>query len=334
MTPAAVGVEDELQCRNCGTTLTIPNPKYCAACGQETARHPPTVWEFGHEFITHYVALEGRLWHTLGLLFFRPGMLTERYLAGQKRRYVNPLRLYLTASIVFFIVMKLFGLGSLVKGNIVTDEARFERAQANVTDIQKSVEQTAPKAIKADDKKYYEGFDASAVLADIPPENRKLITLNNPVIDVIKCEGSAACTKIRTFFLERYKDQTIKEFGHIVKDRTLSLAPYAMFLFLPVFAMLTYFLYWRRGMYYGEHIVYAFHVHAFAYFLLMGLAFANQTAGIVLAMWGIGYFWLAMRRVFGGRWWATTLRYLAIGTLYPLLLVTFVMLTMAAAIFI
>jgi len=112
MTPAAVGVEDEVLCRNCGTTLTFPNPKYRAACGQETARHPPTVWEFIHEFITHYVALEGRLWHTLGLLFFRLGILTCRYLAGQKRRYVNPLRLYLTAGILFFIVVKLFGAGS------------------------------------------------------------------------------------------------------------------------------------------------------------------------------------------------------------------------------
>jgi len=120
----------------------------------------------------------------------------------------------------------------------------------------------------------------------------------------------------------------------MVKDRTLSLTPYAMFLFLPVFTMLTYFLYWRRGMYYGEHIVYAFHVHAFAYFLLLALTFANQTVGIIFALWGIGYFWFAMRRVFGGRWWTTSLRYLIIGSLYPLMLVTFVTLTMAIAIFI
>ena len=120
----------------------------------------------------------------------------------------------------------------------------------------------------------------------------------------------------------------------MVKDRTLSLTPYAMFLFLPVFTMLTYFLYWRRGMYYGEHIVYAFHVHAFAYFLLLALTFANQTVGIIFALWGIGYFWFAMRRVFGGRWGATSLRYLIIGSLYPLMLFTFVMLTMAIAIFI
>ena len=46
--------------------------------------------------------------------------------------------------------------------------------------------------------------------------------LNNPVVDAIKCDGSSACTKIRTFFAERYKDKTIKEFGHIVKNRALS----------------------------------------------------------------------------------------------------------------
>ncbi len=332
MTAAAITeVSDGTACRNCGTALANPKPKYCAACGQETAEHPPTVWEFGHEFITHYVAIEGRLWHTLGLLFFKPGALTRRYLAGQKRRYVNPLRLYLTASILFFIVVKLFGVGSLVKGDVITDEARFEKAQAGVTEIKKTADKNAPQEV---DKKYYDGFDSKTELAKIAPENRKSITLSAPLLDAVQCDNSNACLKIRTFFAERYKDKTIREFGVMVRDRTLSLAPYAMFLFLPVFALLTYLLYWRRRMYYGEHIVYAFHVHAFAYFLLMIMAFANEVVGNIFSLLGAAYFWFAMRGVFGGRWWATTLRYIIIGTMYPLMLVIFVILTMAIAIFI
>lgn len=45
-------------CRNCGATTS---GNYCANCGQETRLHAPSFGEFMHEFIGHYVALEGRL---------------------------------------------------------------------------------------------------------------------------------------------------------------------------------------------------------------------------------------------------------------------------------
>ena len=95
-------------CHNCGESLRQERrPNYCPACGQETTLHPPSVWEFVHEFIGHYVALEGKLWKTLALLLSRPGRLTTEYLAGRRQRYVLPLRLYLSASFVFFVLTRL-----------------------------------------------------------------------------------------------------------------------------------------------------------------------------------------------------------------------------------
>jgi hypothetical protein len=77
-------------CANCDTPFDTPAapPRYCPQCGQETTLHPPSVAEFAHEFVGHYVALEGPLWKTLGLLLFRPGRLTSEYLRGRRRRYV------------------------------------------------------------------------------------------------------------------------------------------------------------------------------------------------------------------------------------------------------
>jgi hypothetical protein len=95
-------------CGNCGATTS---GNYCHMCGQETRLHAPSFGEFLHEFIGHYVALEGRLWGTITRLLFRPGLLTTEYLAGRRKRYVEPLRLYLSLSIIFFAVLKLSDVG-------------------------------------------------------------------------------------------------------------------------------------------------------------------------------------------------------------------------------
>ena len=83
-------------CRNCGAPA---DGNFCPGCGQDTKAHPPSAREFLHEFAQHYVAIEGSLWTTLKKLAV-PGALTLEYLAGRKRRYIHPLRLYLTASVV------------------------------------------------------------------------------------------------------------------------------------------------------------------------------------------------------------------------------------------
>ena len=112
MTGAAPGAEhaappsaDVRRCRNCGA----PAPgEFCPACGQETKLRLPTLREFLREAAGRYVALDGRFWRTIGLLLFRPGRLTREYLAGRRRRYVRPARLYLFSTLVFFAVSRFF----------------------------------------------------------------------------------------------------------------------------------------------------------------------------------------------------------------------------------
>lgn len=98
--------EEAANCHNCGAAVSY---HYCAVCGQETRLHVPSASEFIHEFVGHYVALEGRLWKTLYLLLLKPGFLTAEYIAGRRVRYVEPLRVYLTFSLIFFALFKLSG---------------------------------------------------------------------------------------------------------------------------------------------------------------------------------------------------------------------------------
>lgn len=119
-----------MSCRNCATPLPEPTPAFCGRCGQEARLHPPTLHEFAHEFVSHYVALEGALWRSLGWLLVAPGRLTREYLAGRRRRYVLPLRLYLTLSLVFFLALRMGGSAPDAQP-VVVDADAAEASQAS-----------------------------------------------------------------------------------------------------------------------------------------------------------------------------------------------------------
>lgn len=81
---------------------------------------------------------------------FRPGLLTEEYLAGRKGRYINPIRVYLTFSALYF----LFAWGALLefRGGGIKDAYRQPRmvamAQKRGVEPQALVEKIHLKAEK------------------------------------------------------------------------------------------------------------------------------------------------------------------------------------------
>jgi hypothetical protein len=54
-------MDHSANCANCETPLS---GHFCSNCGGEAVLHASTR-EFLHEFIGHYVALEGKLWGSL-----------------------------------------------------------------------------------------------------------------------------------------------------------------------------------------------------------------------------------------------------------------------------
>jgi hypothetical protein len=86
-------------CRNCGAELA---GEFCAACGQRAIDPDPTLSEFVHEAAEELLHWDGKLAATFRLLLTRPGQLTREYLAGRRIRFLSPLRLYLTCSVIYF----------------------------------------------------------------------------------------------------------------------------------------------------------------------------------------------------------------------------------------
>ena len=92
------------RCLNCGAALT---GRYCANCSQAADVHVPSTRELLHEALEGITHSDSRLWNTLKLLWFKPGRLTQEFVAGRRAAYLPPFRLYLILSIIFFLAASL-----------------------------------------------------------------------------------------------------------------------------------------------------------------------------------------------------------------------------------
>jgi hypothetical protein len=88
-------------CRNCGAVLA---GRYCSNCGQSADVHVPSTREILHEVLEGLTHSDSRLWATLQCLLFKPGKLTQEFVAGRRTAYLPPFRLYLILSVAFFLV--------------------------------------------------------------------------------------------------------------------------------------------------------------------------------------------------------------------------------------
>jgi uncharacterized membrane protein len=87
-------------CLNCAAPLTGP---FCAACGQRDLGTRVDLSELVGEFVSETFELEGRLPRTVGSLAFLPGHYLDAYLAGRRRSFSSPIRVYLAS--LFLVVL-------------------------------------------------------------------------------------------------------------------------------------------------------------------------------------------------------------------------------------
>src|SRR3954447_12434564 len=98
----ADGHTHEKNCLNCGTALV---GGYCHACGQHAHAHR-TLGAFAQDFLTGALNFEGKIFKTLPMLAWRPGVFPRRYINGQRARFVSPLALFLFSVFLLFAVLQ------------------------------------------------------------------------------------------------------------------------------------------------------------------------------------------------------------------------------------
>ena len=112
----------------------------------------------------------------------------------------------------------------------------------------------------------------------------------------------------------------------------MSNLPYMMLFCIPLFALVLKLLYIRRGIFYINHLIYALHIHTFAYIGIMVAVLA--TIGLdhlslgALGGWIVAAIWVALsvqillsiRKVYSQGWFITVFKFLFGGAVYLIVL--------------
>jgi hypothetical protein len=281
--------------QSCQNCGTALRGEFCHACGQSV--HNP-VRHAAHaleDIAESFWHLDGRVFQTLRDLLL-PGRVASRYLAGHRVRYVAPLRLFLVLSVLAFLV------------------ADFAMQSATHADPART-----PPLVVLDKEPGTQGDPAVDQMLQAT-EVEGLPTFANEWL-------KAKAQRIRAN-LPRISDDPA-----LLTHAYLSAVPKALFVLVPLFALLLKLAYVRSGRLYLEHLVVALYSHAWICLSVLTISALSVLAGWLsphagwmasvlgffntLLLWMIPAYLLFMQKVvYRDPWGRTLVKFFAFGGLY------------------
>jgi len=342
----------EKDCLNCGAILL---GRYCHICGQENVVPKESFGKLVIHFFYDITHFDGKFFYSLKYLVFRPGFLSKEYIKGRRASYLNPVRMYVFTSAIFFLIFFILVNPKDVIGvnndMPLTDNQRIAKI----------------KDFEAEFKK--EGADTTvllkmlALLRDTTKQvkNSDLINIGSPRIflkkDSINYRSIAEYDSVQKTLSSSERDGwfsrlMIKKQIHLSDKYTgnvkealiewvqifLHKLPYLLFLSLPIFAAILKLLYVRRRQFfYADHAIFSIHHYIFSFILLLvifllgeikaypGLHWLKAVEICLFIGWPV-YLYIAMLNFYKQGWFKTFIKFFLLNSFgFILLLLLFVL---------
>jgi len=329
-------------CENCGAELT---GRWCAQCGQAAIDYRRSFRHVIVDVLDSFLNWDSKFFATIGLLITRPWRLTNEFLSGRRVRYLHPGRLYLLAGILFFFAVTYWVKSAHLHPKTLTPGARVE-IEADLDKEKLTPEQRAnvEKAMKILPPETADKIERAIKPKEMPAEILKTKDApdkeleekkpKRPFLEFGSDSPSPPPNEFENWIESRAK-QKLGEHGtnlQLFLITMVSNLPYMVLCCIPLFAFVLKILYLRKHIFYVDHLVYALHIHTFAYLAIMLIVLAtmglNRATPGVLAGWIVGLLWtvfavqifLSIRRVYRQGWFMTVFKFFAGGFVYLIVL--------------
>ena len=338
-------------CLNCGTNFSIEF-NYCPNCGQENNHNRASFSTLIVDFFHNYFSFDSKFSNSLLPFFFDPGYLTDKFVAGKRASFVNPVRLYLIISLVFFFVF------SMISSDIV---------QRSIDDIEDASESLSDSSKVELDK--IMGGDLSALQSDSiinlipesaednknisfsyqkPDSTNEFLTEENIALYLglrqnQNLELEEVIDTLNTTSLSSFQVNLVRQLvridraeGQIVVSHILKNVPLMMLIIIPILALFLKLLYIRQHQFYITHLIHVLYLHSFAYviygfgFVMAMYWFPDAAFWIILVSFLLVCFhsYRSFLKVYDQKWFKTLVKFLITGFVYSWLLLTAVLIEM------
>ena len=313
--------------------------RYCTHCGQENTEPKESLGHLiGHFFedVTHF---DSKLFTTLKDLVLRPGFLTKEYVAGRRVRYLNPIRMYIFISAVFFLAM-FAGRGEhgeVAEGghavNLyrqrVADSLRDAGGDSVRGRVNKEVAarlDTVENIKPGEESMFFAVGSGGKISIDLVQNRYHSLREYDSIVphlpDSMRHTGFWGWVARRNMRLKEKQGGRV----HIRIEKDLEhTTPKLMFVLLPLFALYTGWFYRRSRTqgkyYYVQHAIFSIHFHSMAFLVFLVLKLVSLLwVGVGLVAGGyllvLVYLVAALRGMYGQGWGVSLLKGLGIVVLY------------------
>jgi len=328
-------------CENCGAPLT---GHYCAQCGQAAVDYRRSFRHVIADVLDSFLNWDSKFFATIALLIFKPWRLTNEFLAGKRVCYVNPLRLYLLASILFFFAVN-YGAKDLrfQPGKLGPKDRAELEADLKKGDLPPAAREQLEALLQESPSPSSSPQSTSPLPATNvpspppPPESDKQRQEYGKIGErpFVVFDEAKSTTPFERWIEARAKEK-MGEHGTkmgLFIATLFSNLPYMMLCCIPLFAFVLKVLYIRRHIFYIDHLIYALHTHTFAYvgttLIVLSTIGLNRTAPGPIAGWIIALLWIAfvvqiflsIRRVYRQGWFMSIFKFFFGGFVYLIVLV-------------
>lgn len=345
---------------NCGTLV---QGRYCQACGQENIVPRQNFWSLCWHFVADIFHFDGKFFDTLKYLLFRPGRVPKEYVEGRRMRYLDPIRMYIFTSTVFFIIF--FATNNTRSVFMSTGDRYLPRTERFMLSsrLYEQLQRTPGDTLLRRHLDVLMDTSMTVVLKEPPVQpaptdfivehdnGRYLVAVEE------QTEGPGFSKKGSKSWLDEKFEQRWQEYKKKNEDdpnRMLAdlsevfmhRMPYLLFLSLPFFALILKLAYIRRkNFYYSDHAVFTLYHYIFSFILLlviMGLSelknwsdwsLFNWMVTLVSIAWPVSLY-IGMKRFYGQKWLKTLGKFLLVNLLgFITLMALFIVFILLSTIF-
>jgi uncharacterized protein DUF3667 len=322
-------------CENCGTQL---QGHWCAKCGQPAIDYRRSFRHVIADLLNEFLNWDSKFFATIGLLLVRPWKLTNEFLAGHRVRYVHPLRLYLVASILFFFAVNYGARGLRFEpGNLSPKDRAELEADLKKEDLPPAAREKLEALLRESPASPAPSAQTTAPSPSPAPKTDKQKQEFGKVGErpFVVFDQAKSTTPFESWIEARAKEKMGEhgtKMGLFISTLFRNL-PYMMGCCIPLFALVLKILYVRRHIFYIDHLIYALHIHTFAYTGVMLIVLAtiglNHMAPGSITGWIIAFLWIAfvvqiflsIRRVYRQGWFISIFKFFFGGFVYLMVLV-------------